>query len=194
MSAFEHMMTLSSFIFALAIGTILLSVATLVHKREQVKLALAPMLWMGAIFLVQINAWLVMFNFHDVTRWTFSSVVTLVVLPVLLFMQAALVVPDQGGSLDLAEHHRRNFRYYGGLEIGMGALAITAIGASPLFETSDSAAAPNFLFVTMSLRIVIAIAAVTWTRRWVQIAAPALLLTISLAGFFMSSLALVRGG
>jgi len=193
MSAFEHVMTLSSFIFALAMGTILLSVATLVHKREQVKLALAPMLWMGAVFMTQINGWLVMYNFHDSTRWSYVATATLVIVPVLLFMQAALVVPDQSGSLDLAAHHRRNFRYYAGLEICYAALALASIGSSLLLDNPDPRT-PYFLFVTMSLRVVLAIAAVTWTRRWVQIAAPALLLTIAVAGFFNSALALVRGG
>jgi hypothetical protein len=193
MTAFEHVMTLSSFIFALAIGTILLSVATLVHRREQVKLALAPMLWMGVVFVIQINGWLVMYTFHDVTRWSYVSIATLVIVPVLLFMQAALVVPDQSGSLDLAEHHRRNFRYYAGLEICAAALALASIGSGLLFDLRDGKA-PDFLFVAMPLRMMTAIAAVIWTRRWVQIAAPALLLMIGLVGFFNSSLPLVRGG
>jgi hypothetical protein len=193
MSAFEYIMTLASFVFALAIGTILLSVAMLVHKREQVKLALAPMLWMGVVFVIQINGWLVMYSFHDVTRWSYVSLATLVIVPVLLFMQAALVVPDPSGSLDLAEHHRRNFRYYAGLEICCAALSLASIGSGLLFDLRDGKA-PDFLFVTMPLRMMIAIVAVTWTHRWVQIAAPALLLTIGVAGFFNSSLALVRGG
>src|SRR5215468_9523965 len=94
---FEHLMTLGSFILALSLTTILMFLASLVHRRHEVKLSLPHALWMAAIFINQINFWLGSYVYHRIGQASYEMIVFVIAFPVLLYLQSALVVTEQNG-------------------------------------------------------------------------------------------------
>src|SRR5690349_13233273 len=110
MSAFEHLMTLGSFMLALGIGAILSFLAVLVHHRTTIKLSVAHLFWVLAILCNQLSFWLGSFPFHNALRADIYSIVYVVVSPLLLYAQGAVAVTDAGESMDLPAHHARNMR------------------------------------------------------------------------------------
>jgi hypothetical protein len=188
MSVFEHLMTLGSFILALGLATILMFLATLAHKRKQAKLSAPHLIWMAAIFVNQINFWLGSYALRDVTHTSYMSIGFVVVFPVLLYLQSALVVADNDGPLDMPAHHASNKHYYIGLVAAASAIDaiyfIYSAAANPGFDVSV------FLFADAIL-IASALLAIFSNGRIVQLGTPTLHLAIRLFGFVLSSYPLV---
>lgn len=191
MTVFEHLMTLGSFILALAIATILMFLATLAHKRNLARLSAPHLLWMGAIFVNQINFWLGSYALHDITRSSYVSIAFVVLFPVLLYLQSALVVADDDGTLDMPAHHASNKHYYVGLIAA--ASAIDAVyfmylaSINPRFDITVFLIADGLLIGT-------ALLAIFNNGRAVQLGVPAFHLATRLLGFVLSSYPLVAGG
>ena len=190
MGVFEHLMTLGSFILALGLATILMFVAALVHRRHEVKLSLPHLLWMCAIFINQINFWLGAYVFHRLAHADYATIAFVIVFPVLLYMQSALVVTEQAGALDLKLHHARNKRAYIGLVIAATLVdCVYFLRVASLDHDFD----PTMFLLADAIFVGTGAAAIWSERRWVQIAAPAAHLALRLLGFFLSSQPLIAG-
>ena len=187
---FEHLITLGSFILALGLATILMFVATLVHRRHEVKLSMPHMLWMAAIFVNQINFWLGSYAFHDIARADLADIIFVVVFPILLYLQSALVVTEQAGALDLRAHHARNKRAYVGMVIAATVFDainfLRAMVTNPDFD-------PTIFLVADAVLISTALAAILVDKRWVQIAAPGIHLVVRVFGFALVARPLMEG-
>lgn len=189
---FEHLMTLGSFILALGLTTILLFLAALVHRRSEVKLSTAHLLWMSAIFVNQINFWLGSYVFHDIAHSSYPTIAFVIVFPILLYLQSALVVADadKGASLDMVAHHARNKGAYIGLVViatGLDAIYFTGIALlNPGFDPTVFLAA-DVVFIASGLF------AIQNQNRLVQIAVPAVHLGLRVFGFFLSAMPLLAG-
>lgn len=191
MSVFEHLMALGSFILALGLTTILMFVAALVHRRHEVKLSLPQLLWTAAIFVNQINFWLGSFVYRHLTHADYPTIAFVIVFPILLYLQSALVVTEQSGALDLRLHHARNKRAYIGLVIAATmvdcAYFIRVAAITPKFDAAPYLIADAVLVLT-------ALAAIFNDRRSVQIGAPSIHLALRLIGFFLTSQPLLTAG
>lgn len=187
---FEHLITLGSFILALGLTTILMFLATLVHRRHEVKLSLPHLLWAAAIFVNQINFWVGSYVFHDIPRASYLDIIFVIVFPILLYLQSALVVTEQNGMLDLRAHHARNKRAYIGLVI-----AATTVDALNFLRSAleDRSFDPTLFLAADGVFIVTAIAALVSDRRWVQIGAPGLHLALRVLGFLLVARPLMEG-
>ena len=190
MSVFEHLMTLGSFILALGLATVLMFVAALVHRRHEVKLSLPHLLWMSAIFINQINFWLGSYVFHHIAHADYMTIGFVIVFPILLYLQSALVVTEQAGTLDLRLHHARNKRAYIGLVIA-ATLLDAAYFTRVAFMTADFNPA-GFLLADLAF-VSTGAAAICSENRVVQIGAPSVHLALRLIGFFLSSQPLLAG-
>lgn len=189
-TAFEHLITLGSFILALGIASILMSVAMLVHRRSDVRLSGPLMLWMFATFLEQASFWLGSYNYRQLEDASLVEVVFVVLYPTLLFLQSALVSPQQEVSLDLVAHHRRNHRYYAGI----AALCATIMFGFFLwagYVVKESYVPPLLLALTAAQGVVALTATLAGGRR-VQIVTAALMAGLCVTNFISASIALIQ--
>jgi hypothetical protein len=188
MSVFEHLMTLGSFILALGLASILMFLATLAHKRKHAKLSAPHLLWMAAIFINQINFWLGSYALHDITHSSYTSIAFVIIFPILLYLQSALVVADADGTLDMPAHHASNKHYYIGLIAAASAIDalyfVYIANVNPQFDMSLFLVADGILIAT-------ALLAIFNNSRAVQLAVPALHVAVRVFGFVLSSYPLV---
>jgi len=188
MSVFEHLMTLGSFILALGLASVLMFLARLAHRRKDARFSAPHFIWMAAIFVNQINFWLGSYALHDITHSTYVSIAFVIVFPILLYLQSALVVADTDGPLDMQAHHANNKHYYIGLVAiasGIDALYfIYSAGENPQFDITIFLAADAVLVAS-------ALLAIFNNSRAVQLIVPSMHVGVRVFGFVLSSYPLV---
>ena len=188
MSGFEHLLTMVSFVLALSMTTILRFCAMLYRRRAEVRLSAPHALWTLIIFLNQISFWLGAYNFSGMAQATYLIIVFVVLQPVILFLQSALVVTGDQGALDLKAHHAANGRAYMTLCL-LGAATETAFMARVAGAMSGEDLS---LYYMMQGAAAAAILAAMFVKaRAVQLAAPALLLAIAIQNTYFASETLV---
>ena len=114
MSAFEHVMSLISFVFALAIAHLLTCAIAIFRARARVRFSFTHAAWM-IISLLQVTVWwLAFWDFRLMKRWDVGFVASTLVAGILVYVFAGLVCPKvpEHGTLDLREFHRTNGRQY----------------------------------------------------------------------------------
>lgn len=189
MSIFEHLMTLSSFMLALGIATILTFLARLYHRRGQVRLSAAHLLWVAGILLGQIVFWLGSYSFSGTQRSSLPTIGFVILQPILLYLQSALVAPDREDIGDLAAYHATEGRSY------MAVCAVTEL-LFAAYMLRISALNPGFVpgsfFFQQAILVALIAAAMLLRWTWLQITVPALLLASRLSGFYVSSQFLIQ--
>lgn len=114
MSEFEYISVLLSIILGLGVTQLLSGLARLLRDGH----ALAPAWWIFAmiatLLLADLQIWWVSFDWRHLPQWTFFGYAAFMILPVLMYLLAYLVLPD---NLHLDGHelvrefinHRRPF-------------------------------------------------------------------------------------
>lgn len=188
MSVFEHLLTLGSFVLALGIGTILTFTASLFQRRREVRLSAAHLLWVLVIFLDQIGFWLGAYMFSGVARASFTSIAFVIAQPILFFLQSAFVAPSLSGVTDLRAFHRADGRGYIGLYLIALVTQLTFMlhvaHLNPALDLSG-------FFASQAVAIVATLCALSLTWRWMQVAAPIVLLAHEGVALYFSALSLV---
>ncbi|MBV8977277.1 MAG: hypothetical protein JO261_08005 [Alphaproteobacteria bacterium] len=177
MGAFEHVISLLSFVYALAIAHLLTTAAKLIGGRERVRFSWLHAYWMFNALILLLADWISYWDMREVPNWTMPSILIVVVQSFVDYMQAALVCPEvpAEGTLDLVEFHRMRSRRY------IGAFLATAIWA--FIDNLYFGGAYNVSEVmrqnlaTVPL-IALAIAAIVFRNRVVQAVVPFLLLGV----------------
>ncbi len=115
MSNFEYISVLLSIILGLGITQLLSGIARLVRDGRQ----LAPSWWVMLIVLTLLLAhfqvWWVSFEWRHVQTWTFFSYAAFMILPMLLYVLAYLILPQDlrlDGSELAAEFIQRRRIFY----------------------------------------------------------------------------------
>lgn len=177
MGAFEHIISLLSFVYALAIAHLLTTAARLIGSHERVRFSWLHAYWMINALIVLIIDWISYWDMRGLSGWTVLNILFVLAQAFTDYMQAALVCPEipAEGTVDLIAFHDTHSRRY------IGAFAATATMA--LIE--------NFYFggnynigeyflqnVAVIPQIVIALTAVIFRTRWVQVTAPFLMAAI----------------
>jgi len=114
MAAFDYLAVLISIILGLAIAQVLQGYRGLALARERVRLFWPTPIWSVVVLLLAVQSWWAMFGLRAVEVWTFGAFAVVLLQAVVLYMLAALVLPDFGGEtpVDLRAHyfgHRRLF-------------------------------------------------------------------------------------
>ena len=114
MDAFSYLSVLLSIILGLALTQILQSYRALLLAQGRVRWSLLPLLWSAMLLLFVTQAWWASFGLRTHTVWGFATFTVILAQMALLYMMAALVLPDapSGETIDLADHfdrHRRAF-------------------------------------------------------------------------------------
>ena len=177
MGAFEHVISLLSFVYAIAIAHLLTTVARLIGSRERVRFSWFHAYWMFNALLVLVVDWVSFWDMRRVPSWTMASIAVVLVQSFVDYMQAALVCPEipPEGEIDLVAFHKTHARRYIGAFVGT---AIWALVDNSYFGGTYNVGellAENIAVVPL---IVVAVVASTVRRRWVDIAAVAILLPV----------------
>jgi hypothetical protein len=153
-----------------------------VHRRSEAKLYALPLMWMGAIFLDLINFWVGAFYYRSIEQVSFVTIGFVVIYPTLLFLQAALVTPETGGTMDLRAHHNRNYRFYVGIAVTCGVLGSSYFVWVNAIETIGPV--PIGAMVFPAVQASVAVAALIWSGSRMQNVTAALALALGVLNFF----------
>lgn len=112
--AFEHIISLLSFVYALALTHLLLSVAGLLRKGRSVRFSWIHAGWMLNACVLIIENWIVFYGLRTLTTFSVGTIFFLFALAFSNYLYAALVAvdPQTEGNVDLrAFHNEQGTRY-----------------------------------------------------------------------------------
>lgn len=126
MDAFSYLSVLLSIILGLAITQVLQGVRGLLLARSRVRLYFPSLLWAGLILVIATQMWWSSFGLAGRAEWTFGAFGMVLLQTVLLYMFAALVLPDfpAGETHDLRAHYYREARPFFGTFVAMLAVSL----------------------------------------------------------------------
>ena len=114
MDAFSYLSVLLSIILGLAITQVLQGYRALLLARGRVHADPAPLIWSGLVLLFAAQAWWASFGLNARTNWDFLDFAVILIQMGLLYMLAALVLPDVPAEqpVDVATHFERHRRAF----------------------------------------------------------------------------------
>ena len=112
--AFNYLSVLLSIILGLAITQILKGGRGLALSHARVVVYWPTLVLAGLLLLIDVQSWWAMFGMRGIPVWTFAMFSVVLLQTTILYMLAALVLPDffGEGTIDLREHffaHRKLF-------------------------------------------------------------------------------------
>jgi hypothetical protein len=179
-NAFDYLTVLVSIVLGLAIATVLARIATLITARERVDFYWPPIAWAIWIFFISVQHWWAQWSVRHTLVTSFVTFWLEVLVPVDLFVLAALVLPEreEHGKLDLGVWYFRNRAWFFAFMFFLPALAI----AEEISRTGHMSSALNLAFL-LAFEVVIAVAYLLNSRRAQEwITAQAMLLTLLYVG------------
>lgn len=185
MGAFEHVIVLLSFVYALAITHLLLCTAGLIRASTRVRFSWLHAFWMLNALVVIFANWVSFWDLHALPTWSMASVGFTLVMGIANYLQAALTCPEVAptGEIDLrAFHAQQRGRYLGAAAISF-ALAFVANIVFGLQFGVVQYTAQNFAVLPMMIAVA---AAAIFGARWIQIAAP--VIVTAMWTFYFSTL------
>jgi hypothetical protein len=165
--AFDYIITLLSFVYALAIAHLLATIAELVRARRRVRFSWLNAAWMAVGLLTAIAWWIGMWDMRGISAWSTPLIGFLFVIAFVIYLQIRLVCPDvpKQGEIDLTAFHRDSRREY------IAAFAVAAamtVAANVLFGEITSVREILVQNIAVAPMVVIAVIAAVSSRPWVQ--------------------------
>jgi hypothetical protein len=170
MGAFDHIILLLSFVYALAIGHLLTTVAMLLRRRREVRFSALHAFWMLNALVAIVANWISFWDLRALPRWDVATIFFTFLIAFANNLMAALVSPEvkPDGPIDLvafqAEHR---------LDI-VGSwlvLAIIALVANAVYGRVFGVITWDEQNLAVIPMVVAGVIAVIWRARWAQIAA-----------------------
>lgn len=123
MDAFSYLSVLTSIILGLGIQQVLQGYRALILSRRRVKFYAPPLVWSVLLLLMIAQHWWASFGLADHQNWSFASFMTVLIMTALIYMMAAVVLPDipPEEPIDLKDHYYRERPAF----FGLGAAAIS---------------------------------------------------------------------
>jgi len=117
MQAFEYLSVLVSIIVGLGLSHLLSVAARLIQERRRVQFFPPTLLWMGILFVLQIQIWWAAFEWQSAPTWDFLAFLVFLLLPIGAYLLSVLLVPDldQPGEMDLRASYFQNRPWFFGL-------------------------------------------------------------------------------
>ena len=165
--AFNHVLTLMAFVFAVSLAQLLIRISALVGDREKVAFSgLSGLAIANAILLVYLN-WLAMYELREAGNWSLLSISVMFVFALSICFISTLAAPQllTVDHVDMDAFYWKQRKTYYSSWIVCETLAIVANG---LFANAPLAAklgAENLLNLAMFPPIILALAV---PRRWAQ--------------------------
>ena len=168
MGAFDHIILLLSFVYALAIGHLLTTVALLLRRRREVRFSALHAFWMLNALVAIIANWISFWDLRGLPSWSVWTIFFTFLLAFTNYLYAALVSPEirAEGAVDLvafqAEHR---------LEIvgSWFALAVIALLANVVYGHVFGVITWGEQNLAVAPMVISGIVALIWRARWAQI-------------------------
>jgi hypothetical protein len=190
MAAFEHITTLLSFVFALALTHLLASATDLILNRDQVRFSWTQTIWMANAAILLLINWLSLYGDKNLREWDAVAIGLQFLFTVLQYFTCSLVSPamKEGQTLDMGQFFERQKIYVLGAiaALGVFAIAINAFFWSMLSNESAS----HFIADQMVIGVLLVITGVAMIARvaWLQLALAILFMAGLLVPYFTTSL------
>lgn len=134
MDAFGHLSVLLSIILGLGITQVLTALGRVVRARDHVRLHAPALGWALILLLVYVQVWWSMFGLRGHADWTFPQFATVLTQAILLYLLAALALPeDLLAEPDLARHYARQSPWFFGVLLGA---LLVSVAKDPLLHGS----------------------------------------------------------
>ena len=121
MDEFAYLSVLISIILGLAVQQVLQGYRALIMSRRRVRFYAPPLIWSVLILMMVAQNWWGSFGLAGRTEWSFALFATILVQTILLYMMAAIVLPDIPADepIDLRDHYYREARAFFGISTGL---------------------------------------------------------------------------
>jgi len=112
--AFDHVLVLLSFVYALALTHLLSRIGALMLVRERVKFSGLLAIGMAIAVLMVFANWLSLWDIRGMREWDLFSVTTQFAFAVAIYFVCALAAPEAGGEdvIDMEAFYWRNRRVF----------------------------------------------------------------------------------
>jgi hypothetical protein len=126
MNEFSHLSVLISIILGLAITQVLKGFRGILLFRARVRMYGPPIAWAWLLLIVDVQTWWAMFGLRNLHAWTFPAFSLVLLQTILIYMLAALVLPDFSADrpVDLRAHYDANYRWSFGLVLLVAAVSL----------------------------------------------------------------------
>ena len=121
MDAFAYLSVLISIILGLAVQQVLQGYRALIMSRRRIRFYAPPLIWSVLILMMVAQNWWGSFGLSGRTEWSFALFATILVQTILLYMMAAIVLPDIPADepIALRDHYYREARAFFGIATGL---------------------------------------------------------------------------
>lgn len=162
MNPFDYLNVLISIILGLAIARVLSGLATVITARERVDFYWPPIVWAIWIFFISVQHWWAEWAVRFTKYWSFLDFALLLLVPVGLYLLAALVLPESGDGqkIHLGEWFFRNRAWFFGIMFFLPALSIV----EEVVRTGRMASTLNFIFL-LAFDVIIAVSFFVKSRK-----------------------------
>ncbi|MBL4583488.1 MAG: hypothetical protein JKX83_02620 [Pseudomonadales bacterium] len=117
MDAFEYVMVIVSIITGLGLSTILTGIGELIQGRKIIRVYGIHLIWVGFIFLLQVELWWVWWELRSRIEWDLASFFLLLSHPIVLYVLSIMAFPNisMGDEIDLKEYYYENRTWFFGV-------------------------------------------------------------------------------
>lgn len=135
MDAFNYLSVLISLILGLAITQVLKGFRGLMQSRMRLQGYWPTVLWAILIVVISVQSWWSMYGLRHYEDWTFVAFSAVLAQTIVLYLLAALVLPDFFGdtAVNLREHYYGHRRWFFSL---LALLIVTSLGKQLILEGS----------------------------------------------------------
>lgn len=186
MHAFDYVMTLLSFVYALAIAHVLATLGDIIGAWKRVRFSWLNAAWMLYALFGVLAWWIGLWGWHQAGAWRMQDIAIFFVLAAILYLQTRLVcarIPEQG-AIDLQAFHALEGKKYMGFYT---ALAAATVGVNVYYArqgVADVIAKNEAVLAMFGASLV----GTLFANRWIQIAVATVL-----AGLWMWYFATLQG-
>jgi hypothetical protein len=167
MRAFDYVITLFAFVYALATTHLLTTVAELVRERSRVRFSWVHAAWMSVGIFEILAWWIGMWDMRALPSWSVPMIAFLFVMATLIYLQVRLTCPNipPDGEIDLRQFHRNNGREY---IAAFALVALLTVAVNVLFGEMTSVREMILQNLAVVPMFVVATTAAISFRPWVQ--------------------------
>jgi hypothetical protein len=175
MDAFSYLSVLLSIILGLAVTQVLQGYRGLLLARARVRLYAPTLIWSALMLVIAIQLWWASFGLADHREWTFVPFAVLLLQTILLYMMAAIILPDMpaGEAIDLRDHYYRERLPFFALSLAMLATSILKDRVIDGHLPGNENLAFHLVFAVLAV-----VAMLTPARRYHEWTAPLMILFI----------------
>ena len=123
MDPFSYLSVLISIILGLAVQQVLQGYRALILSRRRIRFYAPPVIWSVLILMMVAQNWWASFGLAGRAEgeWSFALFATILIQTILLYMMAAIVLPDIPADepIDLQDHYYRESRAFFSISSGL---------------------------------------------------------------------------